>query len=112
MRHDSPGGRTADDTLIQWTVNDSQSGAALSLAPTEDMVENAATTLQITLQIADTSGQIADVSVSFDDAVLNTYRIADYRYKADTKELHIFPVGCESFYLTVQQIVMELEQSM
>ena len=47
-----------DDTLIQWTVNDSQSGAALSLAPTEDMVENAATTLQITLQIADTFGQM------------------------------------------------------
>lgn len=79
-----------DDAVIQWKANENQKGAGLTLVPTEDMIGNAATTLQITLEIADNSGKLTGADVTFDGTTAGAYRLTDSKYTADTKMLNIF----------------------
>lgn len=81
---------TKNDALIQWRTSEDQKGAAITVAPTQEMTENAVTAMQITMQVVDVSEKISDVTVTFNEAVTDAYRIADYTYKADENELHIF----------------------
>ena len=78
------------DALIQWKTDDSQGSAVLTLTPTKDMEERAATTLQFTLQVTDLSDTAAGVEVIFDEETADAYRITDYTYDAERKILNIY----------------------
>lgn len=87
-----------DNTLIQWKADENKASAVLTLAPTEEMTKNAATTLQITLKIVGDSQSISDVAVAFDEETAGKYRITDYVYRTDTKELNIFLSGPKALF--------------
>ncbi|WP_066733180.1 hypothetical protein [Bariatricus massiliensis] len=81
---------TKDDSLIQWKTDEEQVSAELTLRPDKDMVDSGAAALQITMQVMDTSGNTPGVTVTFDETAAASYRIADYTYNQEKKELNIF----------------------
>lgn len=81
---------TKDDSLIQWKTDEEQVSAELTLRPDKDMVESGAAALQITMQVMDTSGNTPGVTVAFDETAAASYRITDYTYNTEKKELNIF----------------------
>lgn len=78
------------DTYIQWKADEKQESAQLIFVPDQELVNNAVTTMQITMLVTDISGDNPGVSVSFDQSGAGAYRISDYRYNQEKKELNIF----------------------
>lgn len=79
-----------NDALIQWKTDEKQENAALTLVPDQELRDNAVTAMQITMLVTDISGQNAGISVAFDEGAAGAYRIADYTYSQEKKELNIF----------------------
>lgn len=79
-----------NDTFIQWKADEKQESAQLIFAPNKELVNNAVTTMQITMLVTDITGDNPGVSVSFDQSGAGAYRISDYRYNPQKKELNIF----------------------
>jgi hypothetical protein len=78
------------DQLLQWNSVAGSKVVELTFRPSNDMIQSAVTTLQMTFEVTDPTGTLTELTVSLPDTVKTKYTVAEALYHADTKTLDIF----------------------
>jgi hypothetical protein len=78
------------DQLLQWNSVDGSKTLELTFRPTNEMIQSAVTTLQMTFEVTDQTGTLSNVAVSFPKEVTGKYTVAEGVYQPDAKTLDIF----------------------